>query len=845
MNHSVKNLFTAKTRTIRKREHAVARLRIYSLEPRTAPAAALTASFDYADGVLRIEGTDGPDVIRIFNAADQVSVAGIPIRSTNSGPVWTNVPSIFAADIRYVDVRALAGNDRVAVNESNFTPETSPPLVAHGQHGKDTLIGSSAADGLYGGTGDDVLSGRGGGDVIEAGFSSDVVNAQAAQLDRDLGLYASEKYEFENWGGRSEEWLWGSTPDMGYFILPNGELYRMDNTYQPEGVDVPALVDEAKAWFSATGDYAASGTLIATLDPSYHQNLLKLVNAGVLAGAPLAQDALGPLAAQLDRDLGLGVEGEENIFGQGEKWLADVRHSFAESEEHPEYFYYLLADGRLYRSDSWEQLGGELVATLDPSYYANPSKLDGAQYLFGDPMDNDTAAGDAGNDTIVGGDGADSLAGGLDNDRLVGGNDNDTLRGDTGNDELVGCHVGFAGEVGNPNDSIWGGTGDDSLYGGDGADTLQGQYGNDYFRGDGGNDVLYGGANNDLMDGGDGSDFMAGGVGDDTYTFAAAPAAETDSVVEISGAGIDTLDFSRLAADNPVAVTIFSPTDMARHTNRVVAVGAGGTTALEHAVGGAGNDRLVGNARPNRLDGGFGADTLNGMFANDTLYGGDGNDTLDGSSGWDLIDGQAGNDTLTGADGSDVMGGGPGDDRLDGEVGNDWLFGGDGNDTLLGGEGVDYLGGEGGHDRMEGDSGRDTYDGGDGNDYGYEYGDTADSFNGGDGNDRYSEASTSNGNDTAVGGAGDDVLETGLNNDSLVGGEGNDTLAAGENDDTLLGEAGNDWLTGGPTWKSTIQSDNDRLDGGTGDDVQDGGHNLDPGGQPRYRDSLFGGRGNY
>ena len=63
--------------------------------------------------------------------------------------------------------------------------------------------------------------------------------------------------------------------------------------------------------------------------------------------------------------------------------------SFAETDGHPEFFYYLLADGGLYRSTSWDRLTGDLVATLAPSYYQNPTKLTDAQYLFGDPTELD------------------------------------------------------------------------------------------------------------------------------------------------------------------------------------------------------------------------------------------------------------------------------------------------------------------------------------------------------------------------------------------------------------------------------------------------------------------------
>src|SRR5262249_54208864 len=105
MKRFLKHLFGQKTRTIRNHKPARVRLGMEALEERTLMAAALTASFDYADRVLRIEGTEQADQIQIVNNGGQVSVKGLSIRSTNSGPVWTNVPSLAAADIGYVEVR--------------------------------------------------------------------------------------------------------------------------------------------------------------------------------------------------------------------------------------------------------------------------------------------------------------------------------------------------------------------------------------------------------------------------------------------------------------------------------------------------------------------------------------------------------------------------------------------------------------------------------------------------------------------------------------------------------------------------------------------------------------------
>jgi Ca2+-binding RTX toxin-like protein len=67
------------------------------------------------------------------------------------------------------------------------------------------------------------------------------------------------------------------------------------------------------------------------------------------------------------------------------------------------------------------------------------------------------------------------------------------------------------------------------------------------------------------------------------------------------------------------------------------------------------------------------------------------------------------------------------------------------------------------------------------------------------------------GNDTLIGGAGNDRLAGDAGDDSLVGGAGNDRLAGDAGDDSLVGGAGRDTLSGG--------AGNDTLAGGSGADV--------------------------
>lgn len=184
---------------------------------------------------------------------------------------------------------------------------------------------------------------------------------------------------------------------------------------------------------------------------------------------------------------------------------------------------------------------------------------------------NNSLSGGTGNDTLSGLGGADTLDGGADNDSLLGGEDNDSLIGGTGNDILDGgagtnTLVGGAGDdsyyvsgwnsivegtnegidilianvnvtnlpsnienillqgsasligTGNLlNNQITGNAGNNSLYGGEGDDSLFGLAGTDYLDGGNGNDRLDGGEGDDTFLGGAGDDTLLGGAGRDRF----------------------------------------------------------------------------------------------------------------------------------------------------------------------------------------------------------------------------------------------------------------------------------------------------------------------------------------
>jgi Ca2+-binding RTX toxin-like protein len=159
-------------------------------------------------------------------------------------------------------------------------------------------------------------------------------------------------------------------------------------------------------------------------------------------------------------------------------------------------------------------------------------------------------------------------------------------------------------------------------------------------------------------------------------------------------------------------------------------------------------------------------------------------DVIVGTNGPDVIEAKGGIDLICSKGGSDEVIAGGGSDAVDGAGGNDVIKGGGGSDVLLGAEGNDKLkAGAGDFDDVLGEAGDDLLDGG-----------------GGDFNSAtflFSPAPVS----------ADLKLGTAT-------GEGNDRLV---NIDDLFGSQFNDDLTG------DTSQDGNGLNGGSGDDVLDGG----------------------
>ncbi|MBS3030643.1 MAG: SBBP repeat-containing protein [Dolichospermum sp. DET50] len=158
-----------------------------------------------------------------------------------------------------------------------------------------------------------------------------------------------------------------------------------------------------------------------------------------------------------------------------------------------------------------------------------------------------------------------------------------------------------------------------------------------------------GNAGNNVITGNSANNTLTGLDGNDTYSFVAKTALGTDTIIETTTGGIDTLDFT--GTTTAINVNLGVSTLQTVNSNLKLILSA--NNVIENATGGTGNDRITGNTQNNLLIGGDGNDILQGLGGDDILWGGAGNDLLNGGSGNDSLWGGLGDDILTGGVGND------------------------------------------------------------------------------------------------------------------------------------------------------------------------------------------------
>ncbi len=172
--------------------------------------------------------------------------------------------------------------------------------------------------------------------------------------------------------------------------------------------------------------------------------------------------------------------------------------------------------------------GGDIGGGGDASGGAGNT---GDDVINGDAGDNSLDGG-LGNDSLSGLDGDDSILGRDGSDVMLGNTGSDTLRGGAGDDEARG---------GQDEDFVYGGSDNDFVRGGPANDVVRGGLGADDVGAGPGNDTLGGGQGDDTLRGALGNDSLTGGAGADHFVFAAAGAADADTISDFA-AGEDKIE---------------------------------------------------------------------------------------------------------------------------------------------------------------------------------------------------------------------------------------------------------------------------------------------------------------
>ncbi|MBI2893745.1 MAG: hypothetical protein HYY06_09350 [Deltaproteobacteria bacterium] len=243
----------------------------------------------------------------------------------------------------------------------------------------------------------------------------------------------------------------------------------------------------------------------------------------------------------------------------------------------------------------------------DPCLVLEPTieGTDGDDVLSG-TAGRDVIFGHAGNDVIDAGGGDDVVCAGFGRDTVRGGEGDDYLDGGFGQDELHG---------GPGSDTIHGRSTGDFIYGEDGDDFLFGDILDDRLWGGEGDDLLVGGHGVDMMDGGPGSDWLRGDTnGDDFY----------------GGTGFDTASFATAAPPGQP-----SPDGVAVAFSGGVGSASGDGASeplvdIENVVGSPFDDRLDLAAPIERAAGNYGDDEITAP-AGAEIAGGPGADTCNGA----------------------------------------------------------------------------------------------------------------------------------------------------------------------------------------------------------------------
>ncbi|MGE3776201.1 MAG: M10 family metallopeptidase C-terminal domain-containing protein, partial [Pirellulaceae bacterium] len=665
--------------------------------------------------------------------------------------------------------------------------------VLDGGLGSDTLAGRSGDDQLAGGAGDDTYEfdtdtqlgrdtiddSQGGIDTFDFsptnghGVTADIARVGQQTVNGHLELFLCAEGDIENLvGGDGDDMLLGNSRDN---VLEGGVGADLldgrtgNDTYvfvadQPLGsdtvVDLVGGVDVLD--FSGTRTEAVVLDLSLDVQQAVTGNLtLQLASGSGLESVRggdgddvLSGNALdNVLEGGAGNDVLRGGHGADRLTGgAGDDWLTgelgnDV-YVFATNEP--------LGRDTIDDSDGLDGLdfSGSFAAGVNVDLsQAAPQTVNTFLELTlsaGDQIENvtgsfldDVISGNLLDNSLVGLEGNDLLSGRLGDDRLLGGEGDDGLDGGEGSD--IYRFVADT-ELGSDTVADPGGTSDTLDFSETITESVVVDLGTMGMQQINRHLVLtlassisieslLGGQRDDVLAGNAVDNRVVGGPGNDRYLLPANSPLGSD-IIDESGGGVDTLDFSTTTSDILVDLSRSNSQTINGNLTLTLVI----PNSVENVIGGTANDVLIGSDGNNYFEGGWGDDWLIGgagqdryAFAADSPLGhdriddsGGGIDTLDFSiTAAGVIvdlsrhDQQTVNEnlalTLSIADSIENVIGGAGDDVLTGNILNNYVEGGPGDDVLAGGPGDDRFGfnadGELGRDTIvESGGGNDTLD---------------------------------------------------------------------------------------------------------------------------------------
>jgi Ca2+-binding RTX toxin-like protein len=753
----------------------------------------------------------GLDNLLIFDHTQSLSLVGI-------GNGLDNI--LDGTDAGHASLFGMGGND-VLYGSFNGSADL------HGGDGDDQLFGSQYADQLIGDAGNDLLDGGPGADSLSGGSGSDsfVFSARDGFADGVMDFASgADKIRFD-------ARVFSEIGATGNFAAGDARFYSAAGASAGHDADDRVTFDPSSGnlWFDPDGSGAATPVLIAHVSGSVVATDIAADNGqgarsttgtsgnDTIVGGP-ASDTLSGLDGN---DSLFGAEGADSLAGgNGNDTLDGENHRFSYEDADVD-----SLDGGLGNdvfivdntADVVTDAGGvDLVKTENIDWTLGAGfenleihngELEATADGIGNSLDNFLDGSTGWHVYIEGRDGNDTIVGSVQNDTLLGGNGNDSI------------------QSGGDYDSLDGGAGNDTLEGGD--STITGGAGVDHFVVHGFEDItdFTSGADKLTLDGnflahvGPSGSFAAG----DARFYAAAGATSghdaDDRVILDTSTGNVYYDADGFGVGD-AQFLLHLPNLAATDVEVINGSAASGVVSN----GTSGNDSIVGTS---------GDDTLNGLAGNDTLVGNAGNDLLEGGSGTDSLSGGAGDDTYLVTSGDAIVDTGGIDTvmttiswNLASNMENLIITGtastsSQGNNLanhMIGSDGANYFNARAGDDTLVGGGGNDTFD--------MSMGGTSstgqDYIDGGPGTDTvdwngyiasgltvYLQGGDGTGSAwTAAANSGGATL---YHVEHLVGGEFNDFFQGGVDADNFEGRGGDDTLAG--------LEGRDTLAGGAGADI--------------------------